>query len=143
MVGIFEGDICGRNGCNGVIALLETDGCCSCHINPPCGYCTTPREYCPECDWEASGELKCSNLNGFHVRYVPKTNIYVGWKRRELDKTKIDYHILSHTNSSQICEGVYPDGTTMGEVERIVAGTFGGRFEYFGNGKFKYIAYTD
>ena len=48
-----------------------------------------------------------------------------------------------HTGFSQICEGVYPKGTTMAEVEKKVRGSFGGRFEHFGNGKFKYIAYTD
>jgi len=32
------------------------------------------------------------------------------------------------------------DGAT---VESVVKGTFGGRFEQFGGGKFKYIAYTD
>ena len=143
MVGLFEGDICLRNGCEGKIKLLETDECCSCHINPPCGYCTTPREYCPECDWTASDELKISNINGFHTRYNPKTNEYAGWKRRELDPTKIDYHIFSHTSSSQKCEGVYPEGTSAEDVEKKVKGTFGGRFTYFGNGKFTYIAYTD
>lgn len=39
--------------------------------------------------------------------------------------------------------GVYPAGTTQAEVEAVVAGTFGGRFESFGDGKFDYIAYTD
>lgn len=48
-----------------------------------------------------------------------------------------------HTASSQICEGVYPEGVSRTEVENVVRGTFGGRFEYFSNGKFKYIAYTD
>ena len=48
-----------------------------------------------------------------------------------------------HTGFSQICEGVYPKGTTMAEVEKKVRGSFGGRFEYFRDGKFKYIAYTD
>lgn len=62
---------------------------------------------------------------------------------RPLDPTKIDYRIRSHSSSSQICEGVYPEGTTKAEVEARVRGTFGGRFESFGNGRFKYIAYTD
>ena len=60
-----------------------------------------------------------------------------------LDPTKIDYRIKTHTNSSQICEGVYPEGTTREDVEKLVKGTFGGRFVYFEGGKFKYIAYTD
>ena len=65
------------------------------------------------------------------------------YKPKPLDNTKIDYRIKAHTASSQICEGVYPEGTSIAEVENVVKGTFGGRFEYFRDGKFKYIAYTD
>ena len=32
MEGYEKGETCNRKGC------------CSCHINPPCGYCTTPSE---------------------------------------------------------------------------------------------------
>jgi hypothetical protein len=39
--------------------------------------------------------------------------------------------------------GVYPEGTTQAEVEKEVRGTFGGRFNSFGNGHFEYVAYTD
>ena len=42
-----------------------------------------------------------------------------------------------------IKEGVYPEGMTKEQVREKVKGSFGGRFESFGNGKFKYIAYTD
>jgi hypothetical protein len=31
----------------------------------------------------------------------------------------------------------------MEDVRKEVDGTFGGRFEYFEDGKFKFIAYTD
>lgn len=62
---------------------------------------------------------------------------------RELDATKIDWHDLPHSGSSMAKRGVYPDGTTREHVEAKVRGTFGGRFESFGGGKFLYIAYTD
>lgn len=62
---------------------------------------------------------------------------------RELYKTNIDYTTKPHTYFSQIIEGVYPVGTTQDEVEKLVKGSFGGRFVYFRDGKFKYIAYTD
>jgi hypothetical protein len=42
-----------------------------------------------------------------------------------------------------LIDGVYPLGTTREEVVALVKGTFGGRFETFGNGKFRYVAYTD
>jgi hypothetical protein len=60
-----------------------------------------------------------------------------------LNAAQIDWHNKTHSSASMIKEGVYPEGTTRSEVEELVRGTFGGRFEHFGNGKFKYIAYTD
>lgn len=59
------------------------------------------------------------------------------------DKKQIKYRIYSHSGSSQKCVGTYPEGATRAEVEERVKGTFGGRFETFGDGAFVYIAYTD
>lgn len=133
-----EGEICWRNGCRGVIALQGQDDC-SCHIAPPCGHCTTAKEYCPECDWQAKDEDRISfrHLGGGIAEMLK------GPQPRPLDPRKIDYRIHPHSGASQIVEGVYPEGTTQAEVEARVAGTFGGRFDRFGAGKFKYIAYTD
>ena len=64
-------------------------------------------------------------------------------KPRPLDNTRVDYRNKMHSNSSMIKEGVYPAGMTAEEVRKVVNGTFGGRFEQFGDGKFKFIAYTD
>lgn len=52
-VGIDEDSICNRLGCEGIIQLKpdENKGCCSCHINPPCAYCTSTQPECPECGW--------------------------------------------------------------------------------------------
>lgn len=60
-----------------------------------------------------------------------------------LDNTKVSWRAAPHTNSSMIKEGVYPLQLSSAEVEREVRGTFGGRFLQFGDGKFKYVAYTD
>lgn len=136
--GQMEGETCWRNGCQGVVAVAPVENC-SCHIRPPCGPCTEPREFCPVCEWRA--------VDDEDYRYVPTE--YVGLMVRErakpqpLDPRKIDYRIKSHSNASQICEGVYPEGTTIAEVEARVRGTFGGRFEHFGEGTFRYVAYTD
>lgn len=136
-----EGAICWRDGCHGVIAEKRVEGC-SCHINPPCGACTDPREYCPECDWRAKDDDGV--LNGYTIKYADKKEgILASWKPRPLDPRKIDYRVSSHTSASQICEGVYPEGTSREEVLKQVKGTFGGRFDSFGGGKFKYVAYTD
>jgi len=49
--GILEGETCNRNGCTGIIKDAR-EGQCSCHINPPCGYCTSDKQYCDVCGWE-------------------------------------------------------------------------------------------
>lgn len=62
---------------------------------------------------------------------------------RKLDNSKIDWNTFAHSNSSMLREGVHPEGTTREDVEAKVKGTFGGRFEHFCGGKFRYIAYTE
>lgn len=57
-LGYVEGEICNRNGCTGRIEAHEKEGGCTCFINPPCSYCSTPSEYCPECDWDAQEEKR-------------------------------------------------------------------------------------
>jgi len=136
-LGFQEGDRCNRNGCIGVINTHPSENC-SCHISPPCGSCTAPRNFCPECDWEEANE-PLQIINDHIVK--PGTWISIGL--RKLDSTKVDWYSKPHSNSSMIKEGVYPEGVTAAEVRKLVDGTFGGRFEYFRDGKFKFIAYTD
>jgi hypothetical protein len=137
--GYCDGDACNRHGCEGHIERRASENC-SCHISPPCSACTAPRGYCDTCDWE---EINEEHINDFIVQVDPKTRVIKSYERRPLDTSKIDWHSMSHTHFSMIKEGVYPDGTTRQEVLAAVVGTFGGTFEHFGNGKFKYIAYTD
>ncbi len=143
-LGYVEGDLCRRDGCCGVIQERPVENC-SCHINPPCGACTEPREYCPECDWRLVDEE--TTFNDFKVGPVKSDGSWTHYRPRPLDPTKIDWHSKSHTNSSMIKEGVYPQSgdkaADRAAVLREVEGTFGGRFEYFDNGRFKYVAYTD
>lgn len=56
--GYLEGERCNRHGCNGIIDAHEKEGSCSCHLNPPCSYCTTPSEFCPKCEWDALEEQR-------------------------------------------------------------------------------------
>lgn len=137
MLGQEEGERCGRDGCNGIIAVRPVENC-SCHIHPPCPSCTDPREYCPECDWHAEDDND-------YVPVMVATGLAMMERRkpRPLDPTKIDYRTHPHSNSSQRVEGVYPPGTSRADVEARVRGTFGGRFTRFSDGKFEYIAYTD
>lgn len=137
-LGYEEGEKCNRSGCAGFIATHASENC-SCHIAPPCGSCTDLRNHCPECDWQEKNDPLV-------IQEVTTIYMQTGWvdrSKRALDPTKIDYRIEMHSNSSQLCIGVYPEGATAAEVESRVKGTFGGRFQSFGNGRFEYVAYTD
>lgn len=139
--GVCRGDVCWRDGCQGVIQK-GGEGGCSCHISPPCGYCVDPNEFCPVCGWEAQEET--DTFNDFTVKYADQLHgVLERWKPRPLDPRKFDWRSRPHSNASMIKEGVYPESMTQAEVLEAVKGTFGGRFEYFRDGKFKYIAYTD
>lgn len=114
---------------------------CTCHIFPPCSACENRQLECDRCGYQPDEpEYK-------DIPVVPDFNgIYLSqreYKPQPLDNSKIDYRIKMHTGFSQICEGVYPKEATRAEVEKKVRGSFGGRFVHFGDGKFKYIAYTD
>ena len=137
--GYCEGDTCLRNGCKGIIERHPVNNC-SCHLSAPCCACTEPSGYCDDCGWEESED---EIINDYVVSTDKATGAYRSWEPRKLDPTKLDYHSKSHSSCSMIKEGVYPDGMDKEEVRKEVIGTFGGRFEHFGNGKFKYIAYTD
>lgn len=140
-LGYIEGEICGRHGCRGIMAEHPVEDC-SCHISPPCGACTAERGYCTTCDAQVSDERE-EYINDFVCKIDSKTAKIWDYTPRLLDSTKIDWHSKSHTHFSMIMEGVYPEGTSQAEVLKAVDGTFGGRFDHFGGGKFKFIAYTD
>lgn len=129
-----EGDRC-PSSCGGRLSF-QTPENCSCHISPPCHSCTSVVLECKECGWtDEPPEEK-------YIRVAPGLSMRET-RPKPLDKTKISYRSKMHSSSSMIKEGVYPEGTTLAEVKKIVDGTFGGKFEHFGNGKFKFIAYTD
>jgi hypothetical protein len=134
-----ENEICNRKECKGIIQLHPIENC-SCHINPPCSSCTTPKAYCPDCGWESKND---QIINDFIVNTDPLTGNYNSHYLRKLDNTKIDYYILNHTHFSQLIRGVYPEGTSQADILNLVNGSFGGRFTKFENGKFEFIAYTD
>ena len=138
-MGFSEGDTCNRMGCKGIIQEHSRE-CCSCHIHPPCSSCTAPVGFCSECGWEESED---EPFNDHIINVSKETGIIRTYTLRPLDSTKIDWHSIGHTHSAMIKRGVYPEGITREEVSKQVKGTFGGRFNSFGNGKFEYVAYTD
>lgn len=138
-VGDEEGSRCARWGCSGVIKVEQVENC-SCHISPPCGQCTSVGLTCPKCGWRSEDDVV---INDSVVNVDRPTGVFRVWTPRKLDVSRIDWFSKPHTNSSMIKEGVYPPSATKADVEAAVVGTFGGRFEQFGGGRFKYIAYTD
>lgn len=128
---------CNRNNCTGIIQSdYKFEGGCSCHIDPPCAKCTSSYFFCPDCGWEDLDDYIEPTYYGIPVEYKART-------LADLDSTKVDYIVESHTHFSIIKKGVYPKEMTIEQVHEKIKGTFGGRFEHFGGGKFKYIAYTD
>ena len=137
--GYCEGETCGREGCEGVIELERVKDC-SCHLSAPCWRHESDDMCCTECGWRAADDpLFVREIASISMGEMP----YVQTKPRALDPTKVDWVAKLHSSSSMIKEGVYPSHLTRAEVEKEVLGTFGGRFERFGGGHFKYIAYTD
>lgn len=130
-----EGDMCREKGCGGRLVYPQAENC-SCHISPPCSACTSVRLTCPECGWEDDSPEET------YISVAPGLTM-AERRPRPLDPTKIDWRNKMHTHFSMIKEGVYPEGATIEDVRKVVSGTFGGRFEQFGNGRFKFIAYTD
>jgi len=155
-LGYLEDEVCGRDGCEELISLKEVDGGCSCHISPPCSYCTTLREHCAECGWDAEEEQEAEQLQVQLARQARSEEEKQAERRywelvkirnlpRTFDPKRINAEKFSHTNSSMIVEGWFPAGMTMEEVRKEVNGTFGGRFGSFDQTKqtFSFIAYTD
>jgi carbon storage regulator CsrA len=155
-IGYLKDEVCNRNGCKGLLQEHEKDGCCSCHLNPPCSYCTSSSEYCDVCGWEGEHEkFQSSEMSEkdktFYNDWLHQTNLHrnnlMAQINGKVTTSKIEWISSYHSSCSMIKEGVYPktndDKLDYATVLNKVKGTFGGRFEYFGNGKFKYIAYTD
>ena len=147
--GYEEGAVCGRNGCPGCIEIAPPKNC-SCHLSPPCSSCTAPRAFCPECDWAEADEPEPA----MPVQDQAEKDAWADWRKEQerlaampLDPTKISYRSRSHSSCSMIKEGVYPqsgdEAADRAAVRKAVDGTFGGRFDHFGNGRFRFIAYTD
>lgn len=55
MKGEITGDICNRDGCQGVMEEVYDDRGCSCHIHPPCSHCVDMVYCCLVCDFETGG----------------------------------------------------------------------------------------
>lgn len=152
--GNIKGDVCNRDGCLGIIDEHEKEGSCSCHINPPCGYCTTDSSYCPECGWEPSDDIikidpevqkrQQEYYERENQKWTQQRELFYKRFRGEEPIYKLEMRTEGHTHFTQKVFGVFPEGTeTRESLLPRVKGTFGGRFERFTKTSFTYIAYTD
>ena len=153
MEGIERGQQCNRDGCTGVIQEHDREGGCSCHINPPCGYCTTPREFCPECGWDALEEYSEPQLSQEQIDYYKEEQergeaeyqrFITLYQSSEL-VDKFEYRTKPHTNFSMVKYGMFPTSMSLEDILNKIRGTFGGRLNKLDKetGRFEYIAYTD
>jgi hypothetical protein len=140
--GYETGEVCNRGGCQGIIQEEGSEGCCSCHISPPCSFCVDDRHYCDSCDWAGIDEQKPveSKSTYKYSPYIWKSNTEL---LAEMDHSKINWVSENHTHFTMKKRGKCPLDATMEEVRKLVDGTFGGRFERFGDGHFLFVAYTD
>lgn len=158
--GYCKDEICNRNNCKGIIDEYELDGGCSCHINPPCGYCTEPSGYCNTCGWDAKEEqyeideklMENNKRNSDYYekqrqKYTETSNLFDKKYRGEMPADKLEIRTKGHTHFSMKKIGVFPKGSeTYKSLLPKVRGTFGGRFATFideNSFRFEYIAYTD
>ena len=146
--GIEKGQVCNRNGCNGTIAEYEKEGGCSCHVSPPCSFCTEDNSYCPLCEWYANEiivqESKIKSIGGTLFEDPFRSmRLIKGKMESGTGIDKLEWFNTSHTNSTMVKTGVYPKGMAKEELVKKIKGTFGGRFVYLTDHSFKYIAYTD
>lgn len=49
-IGVCEGDVCHRNGCEGVMRPYDDGSSCSCHLSPPCSHCVEMVFVCDRCE---------------------------------------------------------------------------------------------
>lgn len=116
-LGIHKGETCNRNGCQGIIEEGEKEGSCSCHISPPCSYCTTQTEYCPECGWSAEEDQR-KHLDEYINRKSHSEWVYKSDEQRfcELKDGEFGYiHIASGAQSVVRLKGKHP-GMSFDEI---------------------------
>ncbi len=157
MEGYCKDEKCNRDGCEGIIQEKDIDGGCSCHINPPCSYCTEPKNYCSECDWDEKEENdKADQVSRKYWDDYHKRPDVIEAKRKQEEESQLFNDMYSgkipvdkyrsghrgHTHFSQIIYGVHPN-MNQSEIREKVKGTFGGRFTRFNDYSFEYVAYTD
>lgn len=141
--GYEEGEICNRGGCAGLIEIND-EGCCSCHISPPCSYCVDDKHFCPECGWSGREEQHYVSpvLYALPPLYeyrspTERFNALKGDKVEWVDITpKENYYFM-------VEKGKYPEGTTREEILSHFDVCFGYAYLHMSEGVFEIKYYTD
>ena len=137
-IGLIEDEKCNRDGCVGIMQRVDTDGCCSCHINPPCSYCTDAEFICDTCEFLVEVEqLDYDTKPQAPLKYKTPDEKY-----KELDKNKFNYITIAGAYYFMEYKGYCPD-MTRDEVEEKFNTCFGRKWLYFGDNKFHLKVYTD
>lgn len=116
-IGYVKGEICNRDGCDGIIDEHILDGGCSCHINPPCGYCTEPKSFCVKCGWDDKEEQAESQQKQTVVPVLQLIqHSFDHEKYYNEDDGKL-YDVNKYFDD--VFDGKITTGKTLGEARRI------------------------
>lgn len=89
-IGLLPGDQCNRNGCTGIIQD-DREGQCSCHINPPCGFCTDDSYSCDMCGASISDENRESEIAEKANKPESKPFDYFAYKKQQEEERQKRY----------------------------------------------------
>lgn len=141
-----EGSACTECN-NGVLEYQQIENC-YCHLTAPCHFCVHQKLECCSCgevyehEEEEFPKIVSTEFEGLYVKINDKPKTI-----DDLDKTKIDYLPPRNSYASMVYTGVYPENEDDSEIRSKIRdklkGSFGGRFNYFRNGRFEFVAYTD
>lgn len=112
-LGYSKGEICNRNSCAYVIKEEDKVGSCSCHVNPPCSYCTTQTGYCEGCGWIAEDEIIAQSTSShISVKIQDGCMSRINSIREKIKTgkgiTKFESFYETHTHFTMKKTGVYP-----------------------------------
>ncbi len=134
-----EGDGC--DDCNiGKLAWqsIHSNGCCSCHISPPCSYCTDQDLACDKCG-KIHAEYEPPKVESHISNGISLTQSKTAEERfRELPEGVFGYIKYPNDGWGMAVKGKMPDGMSKEEVLKNCGVCKYGipSFKYFGIGQF-------
>ena len=134
-----EGDECKTCRVGKLVEKHSGDGC-SCHISPPCSYCTGTKLVCDECGEAAPEETYRAVGGDLYERLSTKRPMADLGDGKKL----FDYDYDSRSGSTMVYSGKYEGSVTPEDVLKYFGdGTFGHRGPSLRDGRFHYTKITD